>query len=148
MTDRDGRARSAAGALLGAIVALSAACGEAPEPPSARAVSDLVPASGEVTMPAPADTIELGPRMRARGMSFRAPAAWTHLPANSPIRIAQFIIPPGDVSNYGELVVFHFGPGEGEARKRTSRNGRAVSRRPKARRGRTWRRWTGSRRAS
>lgn len=54
-----------------------------------------------------------GGRMSAAGLAFDPPAGWKSVAPASSMRKAQFEIPGADGAAAGELVVFHFGAGQG-----------------------------------
>lgn len=47
------------------------------------------------------------------GLKFTAPKTWVDTKPNSPMRIAQWTVPPLSGGLPGEMVAFYFGPGQG-----------------------------------
>lgn len=72
------------------------------------AVSFLVVCPGESVV---ASDAAAGTTMEAKGLSLVLPAGWKQVPPSSQMRVAQAVIP--GAGGPAELVVFHFGVGQG-----------------------------------
>lgn len=59
-------------------------------------------------------TMAIAGRVEDAGLRYTVPDRWTRVPAASDVRAAQYRIPGvPDAAQDGELVLFHFGPGQG-----------------------------------
>jgi len=61
-----------------------------------------------------AATLAPAARVEDKGLRYTVPSEWSRIPAPSDVRAAQYRIPGvPDAAQDGELVLFHFGPGQG-----------------------------------